>query len=218
MSKLVIRNTSVNCQSQFVEMFGDPVDNPMNWPTKPLTSMGACKNGMNFHAGDSGVDINCLGVGDFKDYSIIDDTSKLPLVSLNAMPDSEYLLQDGDIVFVRSNGNKALVGRSVAVFPGKNPTTFSGFCIRFRLADTNAVQMEYLLQVLKTDSIRKRMQGRGANIQNLNQQILSTLDIPLPPNDLQDQFIRFINQTDKSKYLKPSRVAGRLLKSSFHLS
>ena len=186
-------------KSQFVEMFGDPVDNPMNWPTKPLTSMGACKNGMNFHAGDSGVDINCLGVGDFKDYSIIDDTSKLPLVSLNAMPDSEYLLQDGDIVFVRSNGNKALVGRSVAVFPGKNPTTFSGFCIRFRLADTNAVQMEYLLQVLKTDSIRKRMQGRGANIQNLNQQILSTLDIPLPPNDLQDQFIRFINQTDKSK-------------------
>ena len=111
----------------------------------------------------------------------------------------ETLFVKKDIVFVRSNGNKALVGRSVAVFPGKNPTTFSGFCIRFRLADTNAVQMEYLLQVLKTDSIRKRMQGRGANIQNLNQQILSTLDIPLPPNDLQDQFIRFINQTDKSK-------------------
>ncbi len=186
-------------KSQFVEMFGDPVDNPMNWPSKPLTSMGVCKNGMNFHAGDSGVDINCLGVGDFKDYSVIDDTSKLPLVSLNAMPDSEYLLQDGDIVFVRSNGNKALVGRSVAVFPGKNPTTFSGFCIRFRLADITAVQMEYLLQVLKTDSIRKKMQGRGANIQNLNQQILSSLDIPLPPNDLQEQFINFIKQTDKSK-------------------
>ena len=186
-------------KSQFVEMFGDPVDNPMNWPIKPLTSMGACKNGMNFHAGDSGVDINCLGVGDFKDYSIIDDTSKLPLVSLNAMPDSEYLLQDGDIVFVRSNGNKALVGRSVAVFPGKNPTTFSGFCIRFRLADTTAVQMEYLLQVLKTESICKKMQGRGANIQNLNQQILSSLDIPLPPNDLQEHFINFIKQTDKSK-------------------
>lgn len=196
--KALIEKSDELVKSQFVEMFGDPVDNPMNWPTKALTSMGACKNGMNFHVGDIGVDINCLGVGDFKDYSVIEDTSKLPIVSLNAMPDSDYLLQDGDIVFVRSNGNKALVGRSVAVFPGKNPTTFSGFCIRFRLADTS-VQMEYLLQVLKSDSVRKKMQGRGANIQNLNQQILSTLAIPLPPKDLQDQFINFIMQTDKSK-------------------
>ena len=43
------------------------------------------------------------------------------------------------------------------------------------------------------------MAGRGANIQNLNQQILGTLIIPVPPIELQNQFAAFVEQTDKSK-------------------
>ena len=43
------------------------------------------------------------------------------------------------------------------------------------------------------------MAGRGANIQNLNQQILATLEIPTPPMRLQEQFAVFVAQTDKSK-------------------
>ena len=43
------------------------------------------------------------------------------------------------------------------------------------------------------------MTGRGANIQNLNQQILGTLVIPVPPIELQNQFADFVKQVDKSK-------------------
>ena len=118
-------------KARFVELFGDPVINEKGWKTKFLLDMGNCKNGMNFHYDDCGVEINCLGVGDFKDLSVIDNTGHLPTVSLNEMPSEEYLLKDDDIVFVRSNGNKALVGRSVAVYPGDVITTFSGFCIRY---------------------------------------------------------------------------------------
>ena len=185
-------------KARFVEMFGDPVTNEKGWILKPLLDMGTCKNGMNFHYDDNGVDINCLGVGDFKDLSIIDDTSNLPIVSLNEMPSDEYLLKDNDIVFVRSNGNKALVGRSLVVYPGDVPTTFSGFCIRYRLIDSG-ICVPYLLRVLKTDSIRNKMAGRGANIQNLNQQILGTLIIPVPPMELQESFAIFAKQVDKSK-------------------
>ena len=185
-------------KARFVELFGDPVLNEKGWKTRPLLDMGNCKNGMNFHYEDSGVEINCLGVGDFKDHSVIANTELLPTVSLNEMPSEEYLLKDDDIVFVRSNGNKALVGRSVAVYPGTTPTTFSGFCIRYRKHDDD-ITIQYLLRVLKTDSIRKKMAGRGANIQNLNQQILGTLIIPVPPLELQNQFADFVNQVDKSK-------------------
>ena len=185
-------------KSRFIELFGDPVSNPMKWDTKALLSIGKCKNGMNFHYDDSGVEIHCLGVGDFKDLSVISDTTILPKISLNEMPSDEYLLQNDDIVFVRSNGNKALVGRSLAIYPNDTPTTFSGFCIRFR-KDDDSIIVPYLLRVLKTDSIRKKMAGRGANIQNLNQQILSTLKIPIPPLALQQQFATFVEQTDKSK-------------------
>ncbi len=185
-------------KARFVEMFGDPVINEKCWNTKLLLEMGTCKNGLNFHYDDKGIEINCLGVGDFKDYATIVNVTVLPTISLNEMPSEEYLLKDGDIVFVRSNGNKALVGRSVAIYPGDVPTTFSGFCIRYRKID-ETVNIPYLLQVLKTDSIRKKMIGRGANIQNLNQQILSTLIIPVPPIELQNRFAAFVAQTDKSK-------------------
>ena len=185
-------------KARFVEMFGDPVINEKEWVTKPLLDMGICKNGMNFHYNDCGVEINCLGVGDFKNLSVIDNTEQLSTVLLNEMPSEEYLLKDDDIVFVRSNGNKALVGRSVAVYPGDIPITFSGFCIRYRKQD-DAVTIPYLLRVLKTDSIRRKMAGRGANIQNLNQQILGNLIIPVPPIELQNQFSDFVRAIDKSK-------------------
>ena len=151
---------------------------------------------MNFHHEDTGIEIHCLGVGDFKDLTVIDNVEELPKVSLNKMPSEEYLLKDEDIVFVRSNGNKALVGRSVAVYPSNVSTTFSGFCIRYRKID-DAISVPYLLRVLKMDSMRQKMAGRGANIQNLNQQILETLEIPVPSIELQNQFAAFVQQTDK---------------------
>ena len=194
-------------KSRFIELFGDPATNPKGWATKPLLDMGYCKNGMNFHTGDSGIDLHCLGVGDFKDLSVIDGTEHLPVVSLNEAPPEESMLKDGDIVFVRSNGNKALVGRCLVVYPRNTPTTYSGFCIRYRLT-SNEVDTAYLLRVLKTDSMRKKMAGRGANIQNLNQQILATLDIPLPPIEQQRQFAAFVEQTDKSKLCGVMEVAA----------
>ena len=186
-------------KARFVEMFGDPVQNPMGWQTKPLLEMGFCKNGMNFHTGDSGIEMHCLGVGDFKDFSVIDGTNHLPMISLNETPPDESMLRNGDIVFVRSNGNKALVGRCLVVYPHNTPTTYSGFCIRYRLT-CDAINTTYILHVLKTKSMRDKMAGRGANIQNLNQQILASLDIPLPPLDMQEQFAAFVDQTDKSKF------------------
>ena len=169
--------------------------------------MGYCKNGMNFHTGDNGIEMHCLGVGDFKDLSIIDGTESLPVVSLNEAPPEESMLRDGDIVFVRSNGNKALVGRCLVVYPHSTPTTYSGFCIRYRLTSSE-VNTTYLLRVLKTDSMRRKMAGRGANIQNLNQQILAALNIPVPPIEQQQQFAAFVEQTDKSKLCVEMEVAA----------
>ena len=185
-------------KARFVEMFGDPVSNPKHWKTAFLLDIGYCKNGMNFHKGDSGVDIHCLGVGDFKNRTMIQNVEDLPFVSLNELPDPEYLLRDNDIIFVRSNGNKELVGRCLAIYPGSIPVTYSGFCIRYRLTSTN-IDTPYLLQVLKTDSIRKKMTGRGANIQNLNQQTLSQLLVPIPPLSLQNEFAAFVERVDQQK-------------------
>ncbi len=193
--------------SRFIEMFGDPVENPKKWATCPLSTLGTFKNGMNFSSNERGIEIRCLGVGDFKNLSIINTPTKLPIISLAFTPSAEYLLQDGDIIFVRSNGNKALVGRCVAIYTHGLPVTFSGFCIRFRVG-SDAVNIMYLLRVLKADTIRKKMAGRGANIQNLNQKILARLAIPIPPLALQNEFAAFIEQLDKSKVELQKSIAS----------
>ena len=180
-------------------MFGDPITNQRKWEKKSLTLLGNCKNGMNFHQDEFGIKINCLGVGDFKNLDKITATNHLPLISLNDKPSKDYMLRDEDIVFVRSNGNKSLVGRCLVVYPKNIPTTFSGFCIRFRQQEPKLVNTEYLLAVLKTNGIRSQMAGRGANIQNLNQKILSNVEIPIPSMALQNQFADFVKSTEKSK-------------------
>ncbi|MEH7312276.1 restriction endonuclease subunit S [Priestia megaterium] len=188
-------------KAQFVDMFGDPVLNPMELRVKTLGELGTLKNGMNFSRHDTGVTINCLGVGDFQNHSEIRDTSSLPKISLNELPSEEYLLRNKDVVFVRSNGNKALVGRSIVVYPENIKTTFSGFCIRFRLLDEN-IDINYLIQALHYPSLKNKLlnSGRGANITNLNQKMLSKLEIPIPTLDAQKQFANFVQQTYKSKY------------------
>ena len=201
----LLRQTDELVKSQFIELFGDPIENPFGWDTASLTTLGTCKNGMNFGANEKGVEIRCVGVGDVKDLSQINDLNSLTLLSLNELPPKEYLLEDGDIVFVRSNGNKNLVGRCVAVYPHNEPLTFSGFCIRFR-RDNENILISYLLQLLKQKSVRAKLVGRGANIQNLNQKMLASLDIPMPPLTLQNEYDSFIQQTDKSKYCKQNHV------------
>lgn len=195
----LIAATDELVKSQFLGEFGDPVANPMHWKTTPLLEMGKCKNGMNFSTKDSGFDISCLGVADFQSRLTIHEDTPLSGISLNEMPGEDYLLKNGDIVFVRSNGNKELVGRSVLVKFTDRIATFSGFCIRFR-KEANCLNEIYLLHLLRMDSVRKKLRGRGANVQNLSQQTLANIDVPLPPLPLQEQFAAFVRQSDKSKF------------------
>jgi len=150
------------------------------WEEKTLGQLGDLKNGMNFAHNEKGVDLHILGVGDFGNRFSIDDVRELQMISLNQQPSEDYLLKDGDIVFVRSNGNKQLVGRSLVVYPGDNPTTFSGFCIRFRKS-LKVLDEKFLVYFLKSENTRKKLFGNGANISNLNQKILQSLIVPLPP-------------------------------------
>ena len=185
-------------KARFVEMFGDPVKNEKKFLTKQLSQIGKCKNGINFHKSEIGNTVNCLTVKDFENNQVINDTTRLAKIKLSNLPSNDYFLNNGDIVFVRSNGNKSLVGRSVLIFPNNNPTLFSGFCIRFR-KDSKRLESVYLLWLLKNESIRMKMRGRGVNIQNLNQQIINNLSIPVPPIELQKEFASFVQQVDKSK-------------------
>lgn len=188
-------------EMKFLEMFGNPIKNDKKWKVTPLEKYGDFKNGLNYNKGDSGITLKCLGVGDFKNLSKIDNVEALDFVSVSQMPSEEYFLKDGDLVFVRSNGNKELVGRSLVVYPGSNvKVTFSGFCIRFRKSsdDINTVYLSHLFRI---PLMRKMMlqHGQGANIQNINQKVLGSLLIPVPPIEIQKIFALIVQQVEVLK-------------------
>ena len=191
-------------KSRFVEMFGDPVDNPKGWSIKTLEELGDFKNGLNYRKA-TGYTVKCLSVRDFKDRRVIGGVDVLSDISISVKPSREYLLRDGDIVFVRSNGNSNLTGRCLAVYPHGGKAVFSGFCIRFRLAEKQ-LNADYLLDFFKSESIRKAIQGRGPNIKNISQPILASLKVPLPPLSLQQEFADFAAEADKSQFALEQEV------------
>ncbi|EFA7427537.1 hypothetical protein CXJ68_003233 [Escherichia coli] len=189
-----IKLADVFLLATFLEMFGDPVENPKGWNVFSLLEYGSFKNGMNFTKGESGTALKCLGVGDFKSLATITCVDNIAEIELNTPPSAEYLLKDGDIVFVRSNGNKALIGRCLTIYPGKEKVTFSGFCIRYRIESTS-VTPEYLNFLFRTPSVKQKMLsgGQGANIQNISQGTLSSLRIPIPPLEKQQAFSKVVS-------------------------
>ncbi|MEJ0015348.1 MAG: hypothetical protein WDN25_02075 [Acetobacteraceae bacterium] len=94
----------------------------------------------------------------------------------------DYELRVGDILTVRSNGNKQLIGRCILASEVPEKTSHSGFTIRIRTA-SKEVTPAYLIHFLKSKASREMLieSGDGANIASLNQQALSALPVTLPP-------------------------------------
>ena len=83
--------------------------------TAHLGYVANMKNGLNFNVVPDGKTLKFLGVGDFKDHYVLDSEEMFSDILVNDEITSEYMLQSGDIIFVRSNGSRELVGRAVMV-------------------------------------------------------------------------------------------------------
>lgn len=144
-----------------------------------LKQLGSFKNGLNFGAEaitEIGYDI--IGIPDFGDNYVAPNHNLKKVNSEIVL--SDYLLAEDDILFVRSNGNKALVGRTMIVKDIENPTTFSGFCIRYR-PDSKKVFPLYMLYLFKSPIFRRFFaNNQQTSITNLNQDILGSILIDLP--------------------------------------
>ena len=149
------------------------------------------KNGLNFSSTLDGKKIKVFGVGDFKDYFILSDINMFSdIITIDKIPE-EYMLKDGDIIFVRSNGSKELVGRAVMVKNIDYPLSYSGFCIRFRNARPDIVDNSYLLYYFRSLDFRKELEkhSQGSNINNVNQELLSQIDFTFPDIELQRKVV-----------------------------
>jgi len=100
-------------------------------------------------------------------------------------------LKDGDLLFVRSNGSKHLIGRCVVIRNPPKKLTFSGFTIRARL-NTAIALPAYVSLIFQEGYIKRQLSiagGGNGNISNLSQHLLSSLDVDLPDLAIQHSVI-----------------------------
>ncbi len=154
------------------------------------------KNGLNYNASDFGTEVKFLGVGDFQNYLVLNDESMFSNIITDTEIEDDYYLKSGDIIFVRSNGSKELVGRATMVDNIDFKVTYSGFCIRLRNKEPQKINNKFLLYFFRSDHFRNELQrlSQGSNISNINQDLLAHIKIPLVEMRFQESVIDFLNK------------------------
>jgi type I restriction enzyme S subunit len=155
---------------------------PTEWDHVSFGKIASFKNGASFRAADSGYELRMLGVGDFKDHIALGCIEDLKSVCLSSEPAENDFLKRDDLVFVRSNGSKDLVGRCLHIECTPKALIYSGFCIRGRM-HSSKTSAQYINLLMQNGLLKKQLvkDGRGTNISNLNQDILNKLSLVLPP-------------------------------------
>lgn len=190
------------------------------WKKVKIKDIAILDNSINFNKSAYASGIKIIGVSDFKDR-FSPDFSTLQEVKEEIVRSEDYL-QPGDILFVRSNGNRDLVGRCMLI--DKNIlSTFSGFCIRLRINDKNTYNPYFFTYHFKAPLFRKSIAGSaiGANIQNLSQNRLGNYELNIPEYFIQCRIAEILFRYDSliENYQKQIKLleeaAQRLYKEWF---
>ena len=185
------------------------------WKCYKLNDISSLSNGINFDKSAYTSGVKLIGVSDFKNR-IHPDYDSLQEVDSKVVKSGDYL-EKGDIVFVRSNGNKELVGRCMMI-DRDIPVTYSGFCIKLRLKDKKIFDPVFFNYLFKTRQFKKSMTGTavGANIQNLSQSRLGSCEVNVPDIETQKKIATILSRYDSlienyQKQIKLLEEAARRL-------
>jgi type I restriction enzyme S subunit len=166
------------------------------WPLVPLGTLAEFRNGINFSKANFGSGIKVIGVSDFQN-NVMASFDNLEQINPEGVVRKEHLLKNGDILFVRSNGNRDLIGRSMFVDGLHDGITHSAFSIRLRFV-TETCHPRFYAYLFRSHLIRQALSlhGGGTNISNLNQDILGRLQVPLPPKSVQCKLASILTAYD----------------------
>jgi type I restriction enzyme, S subunit len=157
----------------------------VKWPTKRLGDLAEFRNGVNYSKSSFGEGVKVVGVSAFQDYTK-PRYAELERINPEGIVTKRNILRDDDIVFVRSNGNRELISRSLFIEQPPEEVTHSAFTIRLRFT-SHQVHPKFYAYCFRTPLVRHGLtaQGGGTSINNLNQDILNALEVPFPPLPVQ---------------------------------
>ena len=184
-------------KSRFIEMFGDPIDNTLEWAEATIGELATdVKYGTSNPAVDGGK-YPYLRMNNIT-YDGHLDLSDLKYIDVSEDELEKCVVRKGDILFNRTNSLE-LVGKT-AVFDQPGEMIIAGYIIRVRLKES--LLPEILAQFLNLDPLKLllRSKAKGAvNQANINAQELQSVKVYIPEMSLQKKFLEFKEEIDKSK-------------------
>ena len=116
--------------------------------------------------------------------------------SINHSDDDQYRLRYGDFLFARMG---ATVGKTYAFREGNQ--IYAGYLIRYKL-DLTQIHPLYLFWYTRLNEYWDwvKLNQSGAAQPGINAKKFGSLRIPVPPIDIQNRFVAFVAEVDKSKF------------------
>jgi len=187
------------------ELFGDPDANPYDWPIGTLgeyledSRYGTSRQTSPYSNGDPVLRIPNVINGTI-------DTTDLKYLQVSDAERRMLLLREGDVLVVRTNGNKDYVGRC-AVFDRQEEFLFASYLIRLR-SQPQRLNPHYLVALLSTPYGRKEIDlnsRTSAGQYNISSTGLRSLRILIPPMPRQ---LKFVDQYEQWREAKTRLESG----------
>ena len=201
--KLMLEKYDTLIKSRFIEMFGDPVQNPMGWEEVRITEL--CKNPDDIKCGPFGTQLSKdeyqkKGVPIFGIPQINSSFRVLPtdfLTNSKAEKLDAYSLIYGDIAMSR----KGNVGKC-AIYSGKEKGIIHSDVVRLRVDDAicNSIYLMNQLHINQKVETQISNVSSGAIMAGINVTKMKDIIVYNPPLSLQNNFAAFVRQIDKSKF------------------
>ncbi len=198
-NKRLLEKFDLLIKSRFIEMFGDPLSNPMKWETVSISKLITEKASNGFFAKrdeyTNNGNVEILGVVNIVNtmYSKIDN---LPKTNASEKDILKYSVRYGDMLFCRSSLVEEGIGKA-SIVPENNEKTILFEChvIRLRLDTTKCVP-EYMQLFSTTSYFRNQVlkHAKTSTMTTIGQDGILKTDVRLPPIEKQKDFLQFINQ------------------------
>ena len=187
-------------KARFVEMFGDVIHNDRNWEKHLFSEITTSRLGKMLDAKQQTGEYPFPYLGNANVQWFRFETSNLNQMDFNEADQVEFALEDGDLL-VCEGGE---IGRCAVWHNQVQPCYFQKAIHRVR-CNRQFVLPDYLAWWFKFNCEHNgfsAIEGAKATIAHLPGAKLKQLQVVVPPVELQNQFVGFVTQLDKSKYDK----------------
>lgn len=188
-------------KARFVEMFGDPLLNPMNWKEEKLEEIADIVSGITKGRKLQSTDlyeVPYMAVSNVKD-GYIDWTTVKTILATQAEID-QYRLLPNDVLMTEG-GDPDKLGRGAIIHEPPSDCIHQNHIFRVRL-DQSRITPEFMGQYLQHQKAKRYFLGcakQTTGIASINMKQLRALPMLMPPIGLQREFAAFVAQIDKSK-------------------